>query len=210
MNSYTVRDIQIRCAALGFDPGPIDGMMGPKTRAAQSAVLKERNTLFDPSGLHTVVWHWTAGAYGDIAMERKAYNAVVDQHGNVIDGDFRPEAQAWYAPGRAASHTYMANSHRIGISMDCMAGAKDYPFSWGSAPMTWGHVDGMLDQTAQWCREFDIPVSKWTTLSHAEVQPTLGIRQKWKWDIQILPDMKNIDDPVKVGDRLREMLKERL
>lgn len=32
-----VRDLQQRLVAAGFDPGPIDGLMGPRTRAAQQA-----------------------------------------------------------------------------------------------------------------------------------------------------------------------------
>lgn len=45
-----------------------------------------------------------------------------------------------------------------------------------------------------------------TVLSHAEVQPTLGIRQRGKWDIAWLPGMAKPGDPVAVGDRLREQV----
>lgn len=213
--SFTTRDIQARLWALGQNPGSIDGMMGPKTRAAAKEALRYRdgNTmldLFHHSGLHRVHWHWTAGAYGAIALELRAYNAVVDEHGNVHDGLFRPEAQARYQPGKAASHTLNANTGAIGISVDAMAGAKDRPFHWGSAPMTQAQIDGMIDQTALWCAAYDIPCSPFSTLSHAEVQETLGIRQKWKWDIRVLPGMDDIADARAIGDRLRAMLAERL
>lgn len=34
MTGFTIRDIQTRLTALGFNPGPIDGVVGPKTNAA--------------------------------------------------------------------------------------------------------------------------------------------------------------------------------
>ena len=213
--TYSVRDVQARCAALGFDPGPIDGMMGPQTRRATAAAFEARGVrkvadLFGPSGLHRVHWHWTAGADGLIDMERRAYNELVDRDGNVWDGVFRPEAQATYRIGRAASHTLNANTGAIGLAADAMAGAQERPFFAGAAPLTWPQVHALCERTAQHCEMYDIPVSKWSTLTHAEVQPTLGIRQRFKWDITWLPDMSAPGDPVQIGERLRGMVREHL
>ncbi|WP_226781977.1 peptidoglycan-binding domain-containing protein [Oceaniglobus trochenteri] len=213
--TYSIRDTQARCAALGHSPGAIDGMMGPKTRAAISAALQARGghgiaDLFHPSGLHRIHWHWTAGAYGVIDMERRAYNELIDQDGNVWDGLFRPEAQANYRVGRAASHTLDANTGAIGLSVDAMAGAQERPFFAGRAPVTWPQVHALCERTAQHCAMYDIPVSRWSVLSHAEIQPTLGIRQRNKWDITWLPDMSAPGDPVQIGDRLRDMVIERM
>lgn len=211
--SFTTRDVQARCAALGFDPGPIDGMYGPQTRAAERAAIqsrggRSREDIFHRSGIHRIHWHWTAGARGIIQLERDHYNAVTDSDGNIYDGKWRIETQADYRAGYyGCSHTLNANTGAGGVSMDCMAGANENPFSWGSNKMTWGHVNGMLNWTAVQCQAFDIPVTKWSTLSHSEIQPTLGIWQRWKWDINILPDMEEPGDPVEVGDRLRGMLK---
>lgn len=213
--TYTVRDIQGRVAALGHSPGPIDGMMGPKTRAAVVEALRERggrtsHDLFHTSGLHRIHWHWTAGAYGPIRMELRAYNAVIDSDGNIYDGLFRPEAQARYQIGKAASHTLNANTGAIGIAVDAMAGAKQNPFEWGTAPITHSQIEALVDQSAAWGAAYDIPVSKYSMLTHAEVQPTLGIRQRWKWDITVLPGMSAPGDPVQVGNRLRDMVTERM
>jgi len=213
--AFTTRDVQARCAALGFDPGKIDGMNGPKTRQAINLALRsvgglETSDLFHDSGLHSIIWHWTAGAYSVIELERNHYNAIIDENGNSHDGKYRPEAQARYAPGRAASHTLNANTGRIGVSMDCMAGAREHPFVAGSYPMTWKQVHGLVRQTAQWCRDYDIPVSRYSTLSHAEVEQTLGIKQRNKWDVSWLPDMKKPAHSIIVGDRLREMVRDLL
>lgn len=213
--SFTVRDQQARLRALGYDAGPIDGLMGPLTRKARAAALSDRQgrnvfDLFHHSGLHRIHWHWTAGAYGAIALERRAYNGLVDTHGNRVDGDFRFEAQARYQVGRAASHTLNANTGAIGLACDAMAGAKEVPFEVGLAPLTMDMVWELCEWTAELCAAYDIPVSKTSTLSHAEIQPTLGIRQNSKWDITWLPGMKKPDDPILVGDRLRGMTIEKM
>lgn len=216
MTTFTTRDVQARCAALGFDPGPIDGIYGPSTRNAETAALRKRGgyhraDLFHRSGIHRIHWHWTAGANGIIELEREHYNAVVDGQGRVHDGKWRIETQADYRAGHyGASHTLNANTGAGSVAIDCMAAANESPFRWGSNHMTWHHINGMLDWTAMQCRAFDIPVSKWSTLSHSEIQPTLGIRQRWKWDINILPDMDAPGDAVEVGNRLREMLLTRM
>ena len=49
-------------------------------------------------------------------------------------------------------------------------------------------------------------MTRQTILSHAEVQPTLGVKQRGKWDIAWIPGMAGPDDPVKVGDRLRALI----
>lgn len=212
---FSVRDIQARVAALGFSPGAIDGVMGPKTRGATQAAMTSRRVLraadlFHPSGVHRIHWHWTAGAYGDIALERRAYNGLIDRDGSRIDGDFRFEAQGRYQVGQAASHSLNANSGAGGLACDAMAGAQEVPFKPGSAPLTWPMIEEMCRWTAELCEDFDIPISPWSTLSHAEIQANLGIRQRSKWDITWLPDMDQPGSASEVGNRLRGMTAEML
>ena len=209
--NITTRILQGRLAALGHHPGPIDGVWGPRTQRARDEAFERygvsrHEDLFHPSGIHRVHWHWTAGAYGVIGIEHRSYNKLINPDGSCVDGEFPVLAQANYAPGRAASHTRNFNPYAVGISMDCMAGARESPFERGTAPMTWRQVQGMIRETANLCEEFWIPATKFSTLSHAEVQPTFGVAQRFKWDITWLPDMDRPGDPVEVGDRLRAML----
>ncbi|WP_170760001.1 N-acetylmuramoyl-L-alanine amidase [Ruegeria lacuscaerulensis] len=213
--TFSIRDIQARCAALGHSPGDIDGMMGPNTRAAISDALRARGgrrlpDLFHPSGLHRIHLHWTAGAAGVIDLELRHYNEVIDHEGRAHSGHFPATAQATYRVGHAASHTLNANTGAIGLAVDCMAGAVERPFDQGSAPMTQAQVDALAERAAYYCEAFDIPVSPFSVLTHAEIQPTLGIRQRWKWDITWLPGMKEPGDPILVGDRIRELVQRKM
>ncbi|KII11337.1 peptidoglycan-binding protein [Phaeobacter sp. S60] len=212
---FTTRDIQARCAALGFHPGPIDGRRGPRTSAAIRAALEPQNgstitDLFHKSGLHRVHMHWTAGAKGVIEMERRAYNSLVTHDGQRVQGLFPPEAQASYAAGRAASHTRMFNTGAIGHAMDAMAGAIERPFDRGSAPITLRQLDAFCRWAAEYSAQYWIPVNVYGMPTHAEIQPMFGVRQRWKWDITWLPGMSAPGDPSVVGERLRDMIRERL
>lgn len=212
--TYTVRDYQGRVNAI-HQSGilTVDGMMGPKTREGIESAMKIRRVhrkedLFD-RGVRGVVWHWTAGAQGLIELERDHYNFLTDTKGNIYDGNHTIPSQVAYdwRKGIGASHTKNMNSGWISISQDAMAGAKQTnPITWGSNPITWEGIDAMLEKTWELCEEYNIPVSKWSTLSHAEVQPTLGITQRWKWDYAVLPGDETSRNPVHVGDELRKRM----
>ena len=87
--------------------------------------------------------------------------------------------------------------------MAAMAGAIERPFNKGASPITGPQLSAFTDLIADLAHTYKIPVTRKTILSHAEVQPTLGIWQRGKWDIAWLPGMTAPADPVLVGDRLR-------
>jgi hypothetical protein len=215
---YTTRDLQARVNALsGTKVLIVDGMSGPNTRAAVKETMRlHRKTkekhLFDDSGLHGVIWHWTAGLSIPSELDRDHYNDLFDKNGNQYDGAARPEHQANYdwRKGVGVSHTRNANTGRIGLAVAGMAGAEGWPkLKWGHHQLTWEGIDAMLERTALYSKKFWIPVSPWSTLSHAEVQQTLGIQQKNKWDYMVLPGDSKVRDAVEVGNILRHRLKDK-
>lgn len=212
---YSTRDLQARLSALGFDPRGIDGIRGRGTAAAVAAAcsargVKYESQLFHVSGLHRVHWHWTASGYVVNPEMASHYNGVSDFQGIHHEGGARPEHQADYRAGAyGVSHTLNANTGAIGEAVAAMHGAKDYPFNWGDYPLNWDMIDAMLCRTADHCRNFDIPVSRFSTLSHAEIQPTLGITQRAKWDFTVLPGMDKVSSAIIVGDILRERMKKK-
>ncbi|WP_323009494.1 N-acetylmuramoyl-L-alanine amidase [Paracoccus sp. (in: a-proteobacteria)] len=149
-----------------------------------------------PIGIIRIHWHWTGGGHEPNASDLKAYHALINGEGKI----------RWPVdPTTARSHTLNANGGAIGLSICAMAGAQERPFVWGKAPITPAQVSVLVRETARLCRTYDIPISRWSTLSHAEIQPTLGVTQKNKWDITVLPGMTATADPIAVGDRLRDL-----
>lgn len=200
-----VRARQARCAALGFWPGPIDGIDGKRTRAAYKAACAAQEArglpFAHPSGITRIHWHWTAGNHVPNATDLGSYHCL-------IPGDGVP---IWpVGPTDRRSHTLNANGGALGLSVCAMAGAKERPFSPGPAPITPRQVSELARETARLCVAYDVPVSPWSTLSHAEIQPTLGIVQRWKWDISWLPGMEKPASPVEVGERLRDLVRRAL
>jgi len=199
--TYDTRAMQARCSALGFWPGPIDGQNGPRTQAAYRAAVAHQKTkglpFQHPSGLTRIHLHWTAGGHTVNSTDRKHYHIVIEGSGKEVSCN---------AETKRLAHTLNANGGAIGISMACMAGAVERPFSWGSAPMTAAQLHGMCKAAARLAVQYDIPISRYSVLTHAEVQPILGIKQRQKWDISVLPGMIDPSNPNMVGDRIRQII----
>lgn len=205
------RDIQARLAARGFHPGPIDGRKGPKTRAAEAAYARVNGQSilrdFHSSGLHRIIIHWPASGEGASQSDRQHYHAIVTHDLRVVLGDLKPEANVNTVDGRYVAHTRALNTGSIGVAIDGMIGANERPFNPGPAPFTEPMVNLLAETVADLCLTYDIPLSRWTVLTHAEVEPTLGVWQRQKWDVTWLPGMDGPGDPIEVGDRLRELVR---
>lgn len=147
--------------------------------------------------------HWTAGADGVNAVEQDAYHFLVGRDGKVYTGQDAPEANLSPIRGPYAAHTLNANSDAIGVALDAMAGARERPFYAGPYPITTVQITALVMLVANLCRKYGIPVTRETVLSHAEVERTLGINQRAKWDITWLPGMDGPRDAIEVGDILR-------
>ena len=87
-----------------------------------------------------------------------------------------------------------------------MSGAKESPFSKGRYPITPVQLDVFVDMVAEYAETYDIPIDRQHVLTHAEVEPTLNVWQRGKWDITWLPGMAKTGDPIEVGDHIRELI----
>ncbi len=147
--------------------------------------------------------HWTAGGYMPSSLDLSHYHFVVDGDGREHAGNMPPEANIDCQDGQYMAHTLGANTGAIGIAMCCMAGAEESPFRWGTAPMNAVQVDAICALAARLAVKYGIPCRAETILTHAEVEKTLGVKQRGKWDITVLPGMIGPSDARDVGDNLR-------
>lgn len=150
-----------------------------------------------------IVWHWTAGTNDVSALDREHYHFIIAGDGQVIAGKHAPEANLSAKDGVYAAHTRGANTGAIGIGLAGMHGARQSPFDAGGFPLREAQITALVGLTASLCRKYSIAVDGRHCLSHAEVQPTLGIAQRGKWDITWLPGMARPGDPVAIGNILR-------
>lgn len=154
-----------------------------------------------------ITMHWTAGTYNASKTDLLHYHFVVNGLGDVITGRFDPEDNLDTSTPYAA-HTKGANTGNIGIAIAGMRGAKQKPFSAGNYPIKAVQVNAMVEKVADLCIKYGIPVTPKTVLTHAEVQPHLGIKQRGKWDINWLPEMRDYKSSYDVGDALRYWIQE--
>jgi N-acetyl-anhydromuramyl-L-alanine amidase AmpD len=154
-----------------------------------------------------IIIHWTAGTHNVSKTDKKHYHYIIGGDGVVVSGNMPVSANESTKTPYAA-HTRGANTGSIGVAFAAMRGAKERPFSAGKYPITEKQVEAMTRLVADLCEQYNIPVTPQTVLSHAEVQPTLGIKQRGKWDVTWLPTMDKVGDPVDVGNALRQMVRD--
>lgn len=158
-----------------------------------------------------IIFHWTAGQNKASALDKSHYHILIEGDAKLIKGDpsialnSEPKAKAGYA-----AHTLNCNTGSIGVSLCGMAGAIESPFNPGKQPITVMQWNALASVLAQLCKRYGIKVDRKTVLSHAEVQETLGIKQKGKWDIARLPFDSNIKGSILIGDQMRQMVKSQL
>ncbi|YP_010115323.1 endolysin [Sinorhizobium phage PBC5] len=160
-----------------------------------------------PAKMLRIICHWTAGNHKATSFDREHYHLLVEGDGTLVRG--LPSITLNEAPAKKgyAAHTLNCNSGSIGVSLCCMAGATEAPFAAGSAPMTPIQWSKLASVVAELCRHYRIDVTPKTVLSHAEVQPNLGILQRGKWDYTRLPFDPSVKGATAVGDRLRAAVK---
>lgn len=159
------------------------------------------------TGLTRIILHWSAGTHTVSTLDREHYHFIVDGKGEAHAGKHTPEANISAADGVYAAHTRGCNTGSIGVAVAAMAGAVERPFTPGRHPITPAQVDALVRLVRGLAAKYGIPVTRETILSHAEVQPTLKIAQRGKWDISWLPGMTRPGDPVRVGDHIRGLIK---
>ena len=157
-----------------------------------------------------IVLHWTGGGYQPNADDLSAYHLLIDGDGIWRRGQWPISASDAPKPGRYAAHVRGLNTGSIGVAICAMGGARERPFSVGPYPIRPAQWAALYAGCAQLATHFRIPVARHTLLSHAEVQPTLGVTQSAKWDIAIDPDSGELaaGGPVAVGDIIRERVQD--
>lgn len=149
-----------------------------------------------------IIIHWTAGTHNVSEADKEHYHFIVSGDGKVVAGDHEVADNLSTADGDYAAHTLGCNKDSIGISMACMGNAVEGK-SDGPWPMTRVQFDAMIAKVRELAGRYKIPVTPQTILTHAEVQPTLGIRQRGKWDITRIPFMPDLKGHKACGDFIR-------
>ena len=160
--------------------------------------------------MNRIIFHWTGGGHKANATDKKAYHLLTEGDGTYVEGKHEIADNVVTSDGDYAAHTRDLNTDSIGTAMCGMRGATEYPWNPGSSPITEVQFRAHARLVAKLCRDYSIPVTRTTVLSHAEVEPTLGVKQKNKWDITRLVFRPDLVGAYAVGDYFRSLVKEAL
>ena len=153
-----------------------------------------------------IIIHWSAGTYTVSHIDKEHYHFIVDKDGRVHRGDLKPEDNLSISDGIYAAHTKGANAGAIGVAVAAMADAQG-PGKLGKYPITKAQFDGLIKEVSRLAKQYKIPNSRSTILTHAEVQDTLGIRQNGKIDIAFgIPGHPELKTARACGDYIRSLI----
>lgn len=161
--------------------------------------------------VNRIVMHHSAGWHAPSALDRQHYHRIVGGDGTVVSGSFPISANAIgrkLSPGAYAAHTLNLNGGAIGLAMSCMAGAEWHiPRACAAFPRP-VQVEAFIAEAARLASLYSIPITRQSVLSHAEVQITLGVTQRGKWDFDYDPfGIIDTRDPIAIGDMLRDKIR---
>ena len=156
-----------------------------------------------------IICHWTAGAYNPSENDLAHYHILIDGDGKLHRGEHTIADNELTGDGDYAAHTKGLNQGSIGISVCCMANAKESPFQSGSVPMKKVQWDTMVEVAAELCKKYKIAVTPTTVLGHGEVQKNVGVLQNGKWDPMKLSFAATLSK-ADVGTKLRTEVKAHL
>jgi len=159
------------------------------------------------SDFKRTITHWTGGGGRANSTDKRHYHRITEHDGNVVKGNEKIEDNIVTSDGDYAAHTRNLNTGSIGLAMAGMMDATEYPLNFGPAPITRTQFEAHCRLLAEIHTEYRIPVTPQTCLTHAEVEPTLGVKQRNKWDITVLQFEPTIRGAIPIGDYMRERVK---
>lgn len=153
--------------------------------------------------LERIILHWTAGTHRASDTDLEHYHLLIEGDGTVVKGKEKPEDNVVTSDGDYAAHVLNLNTGSIGAALCGMRGAIESPFDPGPYPIHKPQFLSGCEAVARLALLYGIPVTRRTVLTHAEVEPTLGVKQRGKWDLTRLPWMPSLRGALAVGDYMR-------
>lgn len=153
------------------------------------------------------ITHWTAGGGRASPVDLRHYHGVTEFDGNFVKGKEEIEDNIVTSDGDYARHVLNLNTGSAGFALAGMRGATEVPFDPGPSPINHEQFEAHCKRLAEFHQAYGIPVTERTCLTHAEVEPTLGVPQRGKWDITRLPFKPELRGAIAVGNYMRKRVR---
>jgi hypothetical protein len=151
-----------------------------------------------------IVVHWSGGTHDVSADDRQYYHYIVSGDGRVERGLYPVRANDSTSDRDGyAAHVRYLNTGSIGVALAGMHGSRERPYYPGAYPLTAVQWRAAVLLLVDLCEHYQIQAERRTLLTHAEVEPVLGVDQRGKWDIVVHPESGAVVAPTVVGDWMR-------
>lgn len=114
-----------------------------------------------------IIIHWTAGTYVPNSTDKMHYHYLINDKGEVINGNYKPEDNENCYDGRYAQHTGGGNTGSIGVALCGMCGYSS-PCRQGNYPLTKKQCEAAFNFIARLSIIYNIPITAQTVLTHYE------------------------------------------
>jgi hypothetical protein len=114
-----------------------------------------------------IILHWTAGRYVPTSYEKEHYHFLIDAHGKIHNGKFKPESNEVCKKGMYAMHTGGGNTGSIGVAVCAMAGFKNKNTQ-GDFPITKIQFEAAMKFCAKLAKDYQINITPDTVMTHYE------------------------------------------
>ena len=165
--------------------------------------------LLPACSMRRIICHWSEGHYTANSTDLEHYHILIQGDGSVIGGDHAISDNVSVQDDDYAAHTKGCNTGSIGVALCGMVGCREQPFAGGPEPVKQSQWDTMVQVVAELCKFYKIPVKPTTVLGHGEVQGTLNITQRGKWDPMVWPWDPSVSR-AEVGKALRTQVQSAL
>ena len=115
-----------------------------------------------------IIIHWTAGLGKPNRQDLEHYHYLISQDGLIVPGNYKPEDNDNCQDGKYAAHTGGGNTGSIGIALCGMYGYIENKYSSTNHPLTAIQCESCWRKIAELCRQYSIPVTKDTIMTHYE------------------------------------------
>lgn len=134
----------------------------------------------------------TAGTYKPNNIDISHYHFLIDDKGNLTNGNYTPEDNLNCNDGKYAAHTGGGNTGSIGVAMCGMFGFKDKN-NIGYYPLTAIQFEACMKFCAQLCKKYGLKITPQTVMTHYEFgQAHPKTTSYGKIDISYIPSYPHI------------------
>jgi len=110
-----------------------------------------------------IIYHWSAGTYQPNNVDKKHYHFLINDKGEIFEGEFQPIDNEDCSDGKYAAHTGGGNTASVGIAFCGMLGFHNRNVV-GNYPLTKKQCEAGFKLGAKLCKRYNLNLNDKLTI----------------------------------------------